>query len=77
MMIGNRPSRLPASLLIPLFALAVSVSEGEARAQTAAEIPGTVLSIDEEDIVVDLGMSKGGTEGSVVELWRPFKLRHP
>ena len=53
------------------------MSEGEARAQTAAEIPGTVLSIDEEDIVVDLGMSKGGTEGSVVELWRPFKLRHP
>src|SRR6185295_1086642 len=41
------------------------------------EVPGTVLSIDEEDIVVDLGMTKGATEGSVVELWRPLKLRHP
>jgi hypothetical protein len=52
--------------------------EREARAQTAVgEVPGTVLSIDEEDIVVDLGMTKGATEGSVVELWRPLKLRHP
>jgi hypothetical protein len=47
-----------------------------ARAEPS-EIAGTVLSIDDEDIVVDLGASKGGTDGAVVELWRPFKLRHP
>jgi hypothetical protein len=27
--------------------------------------------------VVDLGSSKGAADGNVVELWRPFKLRHP
>jgi hypothetical protein len=48
-----------------------------ARAQATTETTGTVLTIDEKDIVVDLGASKGGAEGGVVELWRPFKLRHP
>jgi hypothetical protein len=41
------------------------------------EVSGTVLSIDEDDIVLDFGSSKGGTDGSIVELWRPFRLRHP
>ena len=36
-----------------------------------------MLSIDEEDIVLDLGSSKGAADGGIVELWRPFKLRHP
>ena len=40
-------------------------------------VAGTVLGIDGEDIVLDLGSSKGAADGSVVELWRPFKLRHP
>ncbi|HMI87224.1 MAG TPA: hypothetical protein VK550_24195, partial [Polyangiaceae bacterium] len=40
-------------------------------------VAGTVLDIDEEDIVLDLGSAKGAVDGSVIELWRPFKLRHP
>lgn len=46
-------------------------------AGATVEVSGTVLSIDEDDIVLDLGSSKGGTDGSTVELWRPFRLRHP
>jgi hypothetical protein len=46
-------------------------------ATTSAEVTGTVLGIDETDIVIDLGASKGATDGHVVEIWRPFKLRHP
>jgi hypothetical protein len=47
------------------------------RAPTSAEITGTVLGIDEADIVLDLGASKGAIDGNVVEIWRPFRLRHP
>jgi hypothetical protein len=43
----------------------------------AVTVAGTVVGIDEEDIVLDLGSSKGAVNGIVVELWRPFKLRHP
>jgi hypothetical protein len=48
-----------------------------ARGALAPDVVGTVLGIDEEDIVLDLGSSKGAASGKVVELWRPFKLRHP
>jgi hypothetical protein len=48
-----------------------------AAAGPTVEVSGTVLSIDEDDIVLDFGSSKGGTDGSIVELWRPFRLRHP
>ena len=48
-----------------------------ARTALSNEVSGTVLSIDQEDIVLDLGSTKGATDGAVVELWRPFKLRHP
>jgi hypothetical protein len=48
-----------------------------ARGALSSDVIGTVLGIDEEDIVLDLGSSKGAASGKVVELWRPFKLRHP
>src|SRR5262249_971314 len=51
-------------------------ASNKAAAATVA-VPGRVLSIDEDDIVIDLGSSKGGTDGITVELWRPFRLRHP
>lgn len=78
-----------AAIACPLLsASAVYAQDGSPYAQGATERPpgahpastsvtGTVLSIDEEDIVLDLGSSKGAIDGSVVELWRPFKLRHP
>jgi len=50
------------------------------KSQTApvtAEISGVVVSIDEEDIVVDLGSTRGASDGNIVDLWRPFRLRHP
>ncbi|HMJ54470.1 MAG TPA: hypothetical protein VK540_20450 [Polyangiaceae bacterium] len=58
----------------------VSATAPGERATPARDAPsasGTVISIDQEDIVLDLGSSKGGVNGSVVDLWRPFKLRHP
>src|SRR5690242_1278297 len=59
-----------AALLCAWLGTATAIAETN-------EVAGTVLSIDEDDIVIDLGASKGGTDGAVVELWRPLKLRHP
>jgi hypothetical protein len=56
---------------------AATAAPGTRSAAAPADVSGTVLSIDEEDIVLDLGSQKGATEGAIVELWRPFKLRHP
>src|SRR5262245_59078724 len=35
----------------------------------AADVAGTVVGIDADDIVLDLGTVKGGTDGATVELW--------
>lgn len=49
-----------------------------ARAQaTSAAVEGNVVSIETENIYVDLGSSRGALDGDVVELWRPIKIRHP
>ncbi len=57
---------------------------GQASAQPAppaasapVEISGTVLGLDENDLIIDMGEGQGLHEGSVVEIWRPLKLKHP
>src|SRR5262245_20552945 len=76
---------LGAAALAPLFSTTSAdaqpnpyAPETPDDARTApADVSGTVLSIDQEDIVLDLGSAKGAADGAVVEIWRPFKLRHP
>jgi hypothetical protein len=41
------------------------------------EVQGTVLALDKDELIVDLGSAAGATENLVVELWRPLKLKHP
>jgi hypothetical protein len=48
-----------------------------AAASAPGEIEGTVLAIDADDLVIDLGQASGLAPGAIVELWRPFKLKHP
>lgn len=48
-----------------------------AQAKTGGDVRATIVSLDGEDLVVDLGAGQGATEGTLVELWRPVKLRHP
>lgn len=42
-----------------------------------SEIRATVVALDGEELVVDLGTGQGATEGAIVEIWRPLRLRHP
>jgi hypothetical protein len=47
------------------------------RATGAVEVEGAVLAIQGEDLVLDLGSSRGAADGMSVEIWRPLKLKHP
>jgi len=77
------------AIVWPFLSTSIALAQGDdpgssfreraasARSTVSPDVVGTVLSIDEQDIVLDLGSSKGAVDGNVVELWRPFKLRHP
>jgi len=54
------------------------LSERSARAQpleVAAE--GTVVEVERDDLVVDLGSLRGARDGDDVALWRSLRVRHP
>jgi hypothetical protein len=60
----------------------VTVFAAGARAQTAADAPapvheGRVLSIEGDDVIVDLAKNSEVSEGDVLELFRPVTLIHP
>jgi hypothetical protein len=40
-------------------------------------VEGTVLAIQNDEITVDLGATRGASGGASAELWRPVKLKHP
>jgi len=42
-----------------------------------AEVQGTVLALDKDDLILDVGSDAGAIENLIVELWRPLKLKHP
>lgn len=47
------------------------------QAKPAGEVRATVVALDGEDLVIDIGAGQGAVEGALVEIWRPVKLRHP
>jgi hypothetical protein len=56
------------------LALALIGLAPRARAQ---DVEGNVLALQGNDVVVDLGTTRGLAPGDVVEVWRPLKLKHP
>jgi hypothetical protein len=70
---------LRSSAGVLALSLVVAFCTGRAAAQPnqKSSIEGHVLAIDEGGIVVDLAGARGASDGDVVELWRPLKLRHP
>jgi hypothetical protein len=46
-------------------------------APASGEVTGTVLSLDGEELILDLGSAQGAVDGALVEIWRPVKLKHP
>lgn len=60
-------------------ALSLFAATPRAAAQPAPldRFTGRVIQLYGDDIVVDISSAQGVKVGSVVELWRPLKLKHP
>jgi hypothetical protein len=65
----RRPIAVVCALAAALLALPTAAS--------AAEVSGVVVTIDNGELVIDLGSERGAREGMSAELWRPLKLKHP
>jgi hypothetical protein len=64
--------------LVPLvLAIAASGAALFAPHALAASVEGYVVELQEPDLVVDVASADGASDGDIVELWRPLKLRHP
>lgn len=51
---------------------------GASAARAAEEkLEGSVMSLQDQDVVLDLGAAKGIESGDVVEVWRPLRVKHP
>ena len=75
-------SRLGAVAVGALCALRAVPAWAQAQPRAAAdaapaEVTGTVLAIEEGDLIIDLGADRGLADGATVELWRPLHLKHP
>src|SRR5262245_13343695 len=46
-------------------------------AAAPTEVQGTVIELDKDGLVLDLGTAAGATSGVVLDLWRPFRIKHP
>jgi hypothetical protein len=74
----ERKTRCP-TLGALAIALSVSVLAGTSRAdgENAANGEGTVVEVEPDDLVIDLGAARGVSDGDFVEIWRPLRVRHP
>jgi hypothetical protein len=57
--------------------MAIASSVCAQASESGDGVDGHVVALYDGDVVVDLARSSGATEGAVVELWRPLKLKHP
>lgn len=60
-----------AALVVFVLALASATF----AAQSVTE--GHVVSIESDDVIVDVAAGSGAKDGDIVELWRPLELKHP
>lgn len=63
------------SLAIPGSSAAQSQEAGR-TSESAGELTGTVVALDGDDLVLDLGEGRV-TSGAKVEIWRPLRVKHP
>ena len=66
---------LGTALVLAPAALRAQVAAPPQASPASAE--GVVVAIEKDDLVLDLGATRGAAGGDVVEIWRPLKLKHP
>jgi hypothetical protein len=73
-----RAIRLLRAALLAFPLTAVTAAARPALAESAAAaVEGYVVTIEDGEIVLDVASAQGASDGDVVELWRPLKLKHP
>ena len=60
-----------------LLALVPSLGRAQSEPSPGASTEGTVVAVEADDLVLDIGASRGAAAGDVVEIWRPLRIRHP
>ena len=38
---------------------------------------GSLVAVDAEDLILDVGSTRGARDGDIVDLWRPLRVKHP
>lgn len=71
------PRKAAWVLAAALLAFSATASLRAHAQEALVEEEGAVLALDDADLVLDLGTLRGATEGALVEIWRPIKLKHP
>jgi hypothetical protein len=66
--------RLRAASLGAWFIATAWATVAGAQAQS---VEASVVTVESDDLVVDLGQLRGAVEGDVVEIWRPLRIKHP
>jgi len=64
------------ALVLPRGAALAQPAKPPAASATTT-VSGTVVGIDENDLIIDIGSDSGLSVGSSLEIWRPLKLKHP
>ena len=57
-----------------IVALCTCASVAHAQGTTQE---GSLVAVDAEDLILDLGSTRGAREGDIVDLWRPLRVKHP
>ena len=79
--VSRRRARAWLARTLPLVVCVASATAGQAQTSPAAPVAPTVeasvVALEPDDVVVDLGTAQGAEVGDLVEIWRPLKLKHP
>lgn len=71
------PQGVGRSAIAALFAVLLAVGPALGASAGPADVEGYVLSIEGQDVFLDVGSMKGASVGETVELWRPIELVNP
>jgi hypothetical protein len=62
---------------LPCCAIAILALAPRAASADGESNEGSVVEVESDDLVLDLGSARGVSDGDFVEIWRPLHLRHP
>jgi hypothetical protein len=59
------------------IAAAIVCAHVHVHAQASTDLTGVVVGVDGDDLILDIGATKGAKADDTIELWRTVQMRHP